>query len=265
MAVIQIPRLRSQINAIIIHYADTDAFLSGLRSFFGIYSQRKSTAALYESDRKTMLYYGLPEVVENELEIAFKGVAKNHPNEAVEIADHLWREQFFESRKLAIILVSALDSPYSDLYLRRMDQWIQKDLDEHLFNEILQASNQIPYLTVNEKWISIINSWLHSDSKVLIQYGLQALCQLVKKKEFQNLPFVFSLMMPVFSQPILAMQKELMALIKTLVHRTPSETASFLISMAEIYPSQTMLAFIRKCIPLFDEFFQQELRRVALK
>ena len=266
MAIIQIPRLRSQINALAIHYDDSKVFVSALGSFFNIYGRNKSIADLYKNEEQTtLLTYDITDVVFTELESSFKKIAKFHPRQAVETADLLWQEPIFESKKLAIILVSNLGNDYSDTYIQRIEQWIHDGLEEKIFNEILNTSDQIPFLIANDKWQGLINNWLNSDSRQMIRNGLKALGQLINKKEFQNLPYIFGVILPIFCQPELSIQKDLMTITKLLIKKNQPEAASFLISIGEIYPSKDVSAFIRKCLPLFDEFFQQELRLAANK
>jgi len=46
-----------------------------------------------------------------------------------------------------------------------------------------------------------------------------------------------------------------------MAEKNPSETASFLISVGEIYPEKQVRAFIRKCLPFFDEYFQKVIKQ----
>jgi len=261
MAIIQIPRLRSQINAVAAHYGDSGTFISALKSLLINYSRNKHFPLLIEDSEQELNHYDLAEVVMVELESAFIRLAKNHPQEAIEIADRLWREPVFEQKKLAIILVSHLGNEYGETFVQHVDKWIDEDLEDKLLNEILDASEQIPFIVTSKKWLDLIYHWLNSSSRKLIRNGLKALGQLISRKDFQDMPYVFGLLFPVFSQPDLAIQKNLLNFTSLMAEKTPSETASFLISVGEIYPQKQVRAFIRKCLPFFDEYFQKEIKQ----
>jgi len=262
MTIIQIPRLRSQINAIAIHIDNTQAFLSALDAFFRIYSQNKYLPQWLENDSAGLLTYDLAEAVMTEMESTFKILSRSHPREAIDIAEQLWQDSFFESKKLAIILLANLGDEHSNHSIKHIDQWIRDDIDERLFNEILAASEDIPFLVESEKWLELIHKWLNSDSNKMIKNGLKALGQLMIKKEFQNMPSVFSLTLPIYMRPEIAIQKELFSFTQLLIKKSQSETASFFITLGEIYPKTEVQVFIRKCLPLFDEYYQQELQRL---
>ena len=261
MAIIQIPRLRSQINAIAAHFDDSGTFNSTLKSLLNIYSRNKHLPLLLETNPQGLYHYDLAEVVMIELETAFIKLSRNHPLEAIDIADRLWREPLFEPKKLAIILVSHLGDDYGEHFLKRVDEWIDEDLDDQLLNEILAASEQISFLVTNKKWLELINNWLNSSSSKMVKNGLRALGQIISRKDFQDMPFVFGLMFPIFIQPELSIQKNLIDFTRLMVKKSQSETASFLISLGEIYPEKKVQIFIRKCLPFFDEFYQKELQQ----
>lgn len=261
MAIIQIPRLRSQINAIAAHFDNSGTFISALKSLLNIYSGNKHFPLLLENSPQGLHYYDLAEVVMAELESAFIGLSRNHPLEAIEIADLMWQEPVFEMKKLAVITVSHLGDNYGEYFVQRMDEWIAEDLDEKLLNEILAESQHLPFLVTSKKWLELINNWLNSSSRKMVKNGLKALGQLISRKDFQDMPFVFGLMFPIFSQSDFALQKNLIDFTRLMAEKSQSETASFLISLGEIYPDNQVKAFIRKCLPFFDEFFQKEIKR----
>jgi len=261
MAIIQIPHLRSQINAIAAHFDDSGKFISALKSLLNIYSNNKHLPLLLVNSPQELHYYDLAEVVVAELESAFIGLSRNHPLEAIDIADRLWKEPVFELKNLAIILVSHLGDNYGEFFVQRMDEWINEDLDEKLLNEILIESEHMPFLVTSQKWLDLINNWLNSSSRKMVRNGLKALGQLISRKGFQDMPFVFGLMFPIYSQSDFALQKNLIDFTRLMAEKSQSETASFLISLGEIYPDKQVKAFIRRCLPFFDDFFQKEIKR----
>jgi len=188
MSIIQIPRLRSQITAITAHFGDSTTFVSALRSLLIYYSRNKHFPMLLESSAEELPQYDIAEVVMVELESAFIRLANNHPQEAIEIADILWREPVFEPKKLAVFLISHLGDRYGESYLQYAEKWINENLDERLLNEILDASEQIPFIVTSRKWLDLIYHWLNSSSRKMVRNGLKALGQLISRKDFQTCP-----------------------------------------------------------------------------
>jgi hypothetical protein len=71
------------------------------------------------------------------------------------------------------------------------------------------------------------------------------------------------LITPLYSQPDIAMQRNLTELTRWLIERSEPETASFLISMVEVNRKPAVSALVRKLMPLFDEYYQADIRKAV--
>jgi hypothetical protein len=156
-------------------------------------------------------------------------------------------------------LVSSLEDLYQNEFLRRVESWLSVDLEEVLIKDLLAAVDANPAVLQNKKWLDLIKTWLDSKDSNVVKLGLQALNGTLSRK-YNNLPAIFSLLTPMVRNSKLVVQKELINVIQALIRLSEAETASFLIMIGQLYSEDYILKFLRKCIPLFDNYYQNILR-----
>ncbi len=259
MPSVQLTRLRSQINAVVIHFQDGKDFKKSLFSLLELYSDQKVAEKNWFKQQSTFEDMHVPHSVMVELEAQLELQSKLHPDAALANADTLWESDRFEAKRLAIVLLSGSAKTQQDHAIDRIRQWISPDLDQRLMKGILEAFNNQPDILLNKHWIDSLSNWLSTDDDELRRLGLKAINETIRMN-YENLPQIFSLLTQVIQTPRISIQKELVDVILSLIDRSEPETASFLIMAGTLYQSKDVRAFIRKCIPMFDPFFQTEIR-----
>ena len=265
MPPVQLSRLRPQVNTLMAQYRDEDLFQRTLLLIFEKYAEKKSAVNVWLRPDPGMPSYNLSPIALNELENAFEVLAKVHPEEAIQLADMLWKQDMYEPRKLAIIALSALLPPYQEAFIERAKSWIPQGLPDSLIGEIMEQSSRKPKIVASPQWMEMVRAWLWSQDKNLRKIGMRAIGNMARSKEFHNLPLVFELIEPLYTNPKIALQKNLTELTRVLIARSQPETAAFLISLVEMQRKQEVSALVRKLLPLFDEYYQDEIRHVVMK
>lgn len=259
MPLVQLSRLRSQLNALAVHFKDPKVFRDSLTSLFLMYENKASTTNIWLRKNTQFSSYNVPESVMTELESRITILSRQMPEFALVNADNLWEMPYYESKKTAIALIANLEETYQNEFLCRVQSWISVDLEDVLIKDILAAIEKKPAILQNKQWLGMIKTWLDSNDTNLIKLGLKALNRTLSHK-YQNLPDIFSVLTPIVHNPQKVVQKELMGVIQALILQSEAETASFLMMVGELYPNENVLLFLRKCLPQFDKFFQIELR-----
>ena len=264
MPPVQLARLRPQVNALMAHYQDREYFRKTLLLLLEKYSEKKSATNTWLQDDHNIPAYRVPLIVMNELESALQILAKTHPQACIPLAETLWAQTHYEPRKLAIFLLAKLASPFQEQFVLHMRDWISADLDQNLIREIIEQSGRKPEIVTSSQWINLVRSWINSSENDLQRIGIRAVALLVEDRAFQNLPLVFELITPLYTQPNFAVQKNVMDLTRKLIERSQPETASFFISLAEVHREEPIYALIRKSLPLFDPLYQDEIRKTVI-
>ena len=265
MPPVQLARLRPQVNTLMNQYQDEGLFEKTLLLIFEKYTEKRSATNAWLRPDPGMPSYDLSPLVMNELENAFESMAKLHPQEAIRLADRIWQQTYYEPKRLAILTLAALRPPHSEAFFQRIEQWIPAGLEDCLISELIEQISRLPETVTSERWIGLVHTWLYAEDKNLAKIGMRAVSKLVENTGFQNLPLVFDLIEPLYAQPKIALQKNLGALTRVLIERSQPETAAFLISLVDLHPSPPVSALVRKLLPLFDEYYQEEIRQVVMK
>jgi hypothetical protein len=264
MPPVQLSRLRPQVNALMSHYQDQDLFAKTLRRLLEKYSEKQNSAnAWLRFDPGLPAYYASP-VVMNELESALELLAKTQPGQCVPLAETMWREAYYEPKKLAVFLLARLGPPWHLEFIRHIESWFAEGMNEALTAEIIQQSSQKLEIISSREWFSLLESWIMAGDKQLQKTGIQAVECLLANRAFHNLPLVFNLVAPLYSQPRITLQKDMQELTRALIERTQPETASFLIAMVELNRKENVAALVRKLLPLFDEYYREEVRKAVV-
>jgi hypothetical protein len=273
MPPVQLARLRPQVNALMSHYEDQALFsrtlLLILEKYSEKFSQRPGSPGARAPQRldPELPAYNVPPVVLNELESALEALAKLQPQQSACLADVMWAQPSYESKKLAIFLLARLPAGYQGEFIARIQRWFAggiPNISQSLIAEFIQQSSQKLEIISSRAWLALLRAWIASEDKRLQQIGMQAAGDLAANRAFQNLPLVFELAAPLYSQPKITLQKDLAALTRRLIERSQPETASFLISLVELSQKPAVSALVRKLLPLFDEYYREEIRKAVI-
>jgi hypothetical protein len=260
MSLVQLSKLNSQLNALAAHFNDPVIFKKTLISLFLLYEKKVLSSVSWSRNSSQLQSYNVPESVMTELESRIAGLSRIYPEQTLVNADILWDIPYYESRKIAIVMITSIGDEFQNEFLKRIQLWLSASEDEILKKDLLTAVEEKPAIMQNKQWLDLIKTWLNSSDVTKIKLGLLALNKTLGR-DFQNLPEIFSLLTPLVSRPNLAIQKELTGILQTLISISPAETASFLMMVSELYSNDDVFLFLRKCLPLFDNFFQEEIRR----
>jgi hypothetical protein len=259
MPSVQLNRLRPQINAVINHFENSEEFQRALLALLQLYGDQKAHKNNWLEIQQTTKEYHVPPSVIIEIKSRLSLTSKKCPISALNNACSLWISNIYELKQLAITILASLGEPQQEQVIEQIGQWINPELDPRLMKEILDAFVDNPGILLNSGWVSFLSNWLSSVDDELQRLGLKALRQTVQMN-YHNLPQIFNLITPMIPKLSISIQKEMTEVVKALIDHSEAETASFLIMAGTLYPENEVRAFIRKCLPMFDPYFQSEIR-----
>jgi hypothetical protein len=259
MPSVHLTKLRSQINAVAIHFQEKVDFNRSLISLLEFYSDQKEVGRDWYKTKSAITDLHVPHSVMAELDARLELLAKEHPDAALSNADILWAVDRYESKHAAISLLAGLAQSHQKQAIEKIRQWIVPDLDLRLMKEMIEAFKNRRGILLDKQWVDSLSNWLSKDDDELQRLGLKAISETIRMN-YENLPQIFVLLTPVIQNPRISIQKELIDVIQALIERSEAEIASFMIMAGTLYPKKDVLAFIRKCLPMFDPFFQAEIK-----
>ena len=261
MPSVQLERLRPQINAIITQYENSEMFTRSLISLLKSYSDDIDYSSSQISAYSLIPRLNVPQIVLNQLEISLKHLALNYPSQTKLIIENLWGQRYFETKKIALILLSNLPSQENDFYFKKINIWVNADIEGPIIDVILENAIQNKDILESKQWLALIEEWLYSNINHLRKIGLTAIAGLIDADTYHNLPAIFHIAEPLLSKPHVSINKDLTVLIHSLIKASQPETAAFLIHLSIMYPEPEVHALIRKCIPFFDQYYASEVSK----
>lgn len=253
-------RLRFQIEALMKHFQSPPNFHRHLRNLFSLYANRALRSGDTTALKPLEPRYQLPQPVLRQLELDLQPHIKADPQSALELADELWQDNYFEIQQTAIIILNLVPANSSEPILERLNKWLTPGLDKTLTSFLLSAGTRVLQLSFPDSWETFIETLLRSNDRKTIAQGIQGLTEGMKRTAFKNLPAVFRLVSPFIRNPDSAYRRELEALVQALADRWPTETAYFLKQALSISESPETARLVKKTLSFFNDNLQEDLR-----
>ena len=187
-----------------------------------------------------------------------------NPQVALELADELWQDEYFEVLQVAIFILGNVPVEDPDQIVKRIKEWLSAEIDPLLASQLFSVGTQSLQPHFHEAWESLIHGYLSDKDPKKVNYGLIGLIQGLKSPSFSNLPAVFRLTSPFLQEPSPEIMRSLEKLIKTLAEQSPIETMVFLKQAISISESPDTIRLVKNAIQTFPEDLQQEIK-AALK
>jgi hypothetical protein len=261
MPAIQLARLKIQAAQLADLYSQPALFVRRLLELFDFYADRTYRAGQAGVRIPQIAYFHIPKPVMRQLEQELTQICASHPQEAITLADELWKAVFLETRRLAIHILCQVDPIPPEPILARLRSWAQPAEEPQLLDALLASGRTCLQKNRPDLWLNLLQNWLNDEQPLLQAMGLRALISLVNDLQFKNLPFVFTLLMPVIRSHHRDLQPEVINLVAALADRTPVETAYFIHQALQKGREPPLVRVVRRCLPCFPADQQAFLRQ----
>ena len=262
MPAIHLARLKIQVTELLVYFNSPVNFIRELHILLEFYADRTRRSGRSGTPKPLLRSYNVPRQVIRRIKSDSVQLIIENSQRALSLADHLWEDNWFESRLLAISILGLLPLEYHIQVGERLQQWGKNCREDGLLDQLLdegaasiQEDNPDEYQLLVEEWLSASEISSH-------KLGLRALPALVLNPTFENLPVVFRLLAPLIRESTSVLETDLLRAVRALGKRSPNETAYFL-RQNFIAPHKSGLAVItRRSLDVFPLELQKLLREV---
>lgn len=258
-------RMRFQVEALMAHYADPKAFHLALNDLFELYANHALRFGDSVGIRPMIPMYHLPAPLLRQLEVDLERMVAESSLPALELADELWQDAYYETKLVAIHLLGLYPLESSQPVLDRLDLWITDRLDLSLLPKIFSAGtrqlqNQYPAV-----WESYLETFLQSEDPQKVSVGFLGLAEGLNNPQFQNLPALFRLVGPHVHDPQPQTLKSLTTLLRSLAKVSPTETGFFLKQILSTAQSPELKRLIKDSLSAFPFEVQDGLKPLVIR
>ena len=227
MPAIDIARLKIQTAVLVENFDQPAVFIPELHKILDLYADRTMRKGIVRTQISVLPAYQAPASVLRQIEMEVGVLTSIFTDQALNLADYLWKDGYLESRLLAAALLGRI-KPETPTLISRISEWVSVSKDEQLVKALLGTSLKRVRRETPDEFLKLIHSWLDLDSPKSWGHAIHAIIPLLADPDFQNLPPIFDSLSPVVKILPPAMQNDLADLINALYTASPVETTYFL-------------------------------------
>ncbi|GIV66884.1 MAG: hypothetical protein KatS3mg047_1277 [Bellilinea sp.] len=263
MPAVSLTHLKKKIELLRWKYTQPDEFVIQLRNLLESYSDHtyRASASAPESSRQIEAYH-VPPIVVRQIELTLYTLVNENPTPALELANVLWKEKKEEPRLLATYLLGLLPPPEFERTLQKIEEWAFSENDRELLESLFERGTVNLRRYAIQQWLTKIQEWASRSSIQSQQLSLMALLPLLRDRQFENLPQVFSICTPLFQSSQKGLTHPLSQVLITMAERTPAESVYYIRQLVGSAPSDDLRRLIRRCLPAFPDDVQERIRPV---
>lgn len=252
MPAIDLTKLDKQINDLASSFDNPAEFrvkLHDLLSYYHLYARKPSKEKLPKS---FMRHYEIPDQVIRQIELGLKPCITARPQQSLDLARELWKDDYFESRHLAAYLLGQLGPDQAAFVQTTLETWLDQSLDHAVLDTLLNNATRSLRASSTQEWDRFLGKLLDSRSERLQYAGLLALAADLPKRPLTAFIFVYKALRPFFQSSEAKIHELLYQIVEILAKRNPSETVYFLKQVLAETNQHAIERQMRRFIPFFN-------------
>jgi len=264
MPAIHLDRLEQQLN--LIFNSDTSGVLFK-ENFLSLIETHSNLAyqAGHDLQRKSLTpKLHLPPILMHRVQLRLVSLSNKNPELAIDYAEQLWSVNTYETKLFAAIIIGNLSEVLKNEVTQRLLKWGMETTDYEVHQLLFINGSKNIRQTNQNIWLESLLSWIESNDQNQIVIAISAIRALIHDPAFVNLPRIYKIITPLFTNTNRKVNAALQILINDLAEINPNETAHFLSGVLLRFPPKVTKQIIRKSLKLFPEKQQLFLRNSLL-
>lgn len=243
MPAFQLKKLQQQLEQLLRHFALPTEFHVQLTRLFERYEQPSYRYGVGVKAPPEPAYHIQGQMLE-ELENELKRMAFERPRSALLLAGECWKDQYFETRYIAAVVMGSAplfnQVLYQEAFLEMLTVADETESQMMLFDLAGKPlrEERFPLL------VEMITGWLYGTEQTR-QYAFSALKSLIKAGDLNHLPTIFRLVEPFVIAGEVNQQDELLRIMDGMAHLSPMETAHFLSEITTHFYGEDRMQYFR--------------------
>jgi len=249
MPAFQLQQFRQQLNQLLVDFALPTAFHQQLTHLFERYEQPSFRYGEGVKAPPEPAYH-IPSVMMEELNSALTRMAAERPRSAVLLAQECWRDPYFETKKIAVVLMGSAPLFDTDYFEDAFLHMLQQADTEHLDMLFLHAPKKYAeeHFTRLVDWIT---DWLADTQTRQIAYA--AIQGIIDRGNLDHLPTIFRLVEPAVIRGDAGERDHILQIMEGLADLSPMETAYFLSEITRHFYGDERMQYFRALCRSLDQ------------
>lgn len=262
MPAVELGRLQQQVNQISDLFQDPPSYLHSVESLLKDHAGPTHRQGRVKGLRPILRSYEVPPPLLKLLTLEMSLQAKNHPQEALAIADGLWEQETLETKELAIHLLGSIVLPTMEEITKRLETWAGENREQLLVPQLSDQGTRSLRSGSAEQIFGCAAALIRNSDhrKQILCLGM--LQNLIAANHFPDLPGLFELLLPACKEPDRKTRPELASLLIELAKRTPKETEYFLHELLGDEPGEESHWLVRQAMKALPEDSRLRLQSI---
>lgn len=261
MPAIQPARLKQQAALLAEHFDQPAAFVRSLHHLLEGYAERVARPGQSGGPAILLKTYRVRPPVLRQILIELTPLAKEQPEDGLQLCDALWEQPYLEFRTLASGLLGQIPIPPAEPVVDRLQIWIKPEIEPGLVDLLFTQGMEGLRHDQPVVLLHLIEGWLDSGNLFNQQIGLRALLPLIRYPDYENLPAIYSLIQPLIQSAPLALRPDLLDVLEALARRSPQEMAFMFRQSLSLPGSKNAAWLIRQSLSVFPASLEEMLRK----
>lgn len=260
MPAVELGRLQQQVTHLSDRFTEPANYARGVVDLLRDHGVPVHRQGRVKGLRPILVSFQAPPPLLRLLSLEMSAQARQHPAEALEIADELWARPTLETRKLAISLLGSIPADSAGEITRRLEDWAHENREQLLVAELSTNGTKSLRAMDQELVLEMAGRLLGGEDARKKVMAIGALQNLVRERQLSNLPRLFDMLAPACQEPDRKIRPELAELLVNLAGVSPKETEYFLQQISAGQPSDGARWLARQAARALPEDGQARLR-----
>lgn len=261
MPAVELARLSQQIEILVWQFTRPADFLLRLRDLYHLYANRVYKAGHAVSPGSQTPTFHIPAILMRRLETELRPACEQHPNAAFTLVDALWKENIYEYRLLAAILLGMIRLSSPDEVSGRLLAFTETPLDMKVLEAVLSFGGRKMRRELPDAWIMLLETWANASSLAVQAVALKAIEVSSMDENFSNTPPLFRIFSSFLQKGPATLQGELQTTLLALLKVSPNETVYLLRQILPLTNSPTTQRLVRLSLAQVPAEYQNILRQ----
>jgi hypothetical protein len=260
MPAIQLARLKIQVTDLLAYFDDPVGYMVEFHALLNFYADRTRRPGRSGRPKPLIQAYNVPRQIMRRIENDLRPFVATNPPGALELADHLWADPWYESRSLAISILGLISPEKPDFIVERLQTWGKSCREDALLDALLDIGAAGLRTENPDQFLSLVEFWLSDDDKTSRKNGMRALPALILMPNFENLPTIYRILSPLIREASSVLEVDLTRTVRALAKRSPQETAYFLKQNLIAPHKAGLTTILRRSLDVFPPDLEEMLR-----
>lgn len=262
MPAIQPARLKLQAIELAASLHQPNVFVRRLDDMCEFYANRTYRPGVSgESHPSLLKSYHVPAPVLRQVQQELIPFVNADPQATLALCQALWAEPILEHRLLAAGILGELPPPSSAEQIELLRNWIESIPEDQVLTAVLQQGTRQLRQHKPELLIELAESLLNRSQVLSLQAALRLLETLANEPSFENLPAIYTRVASLARTLPTTVRPNMVALLRTLLRRAPSEVAFFLRDNLQAPNNPDTPWLIRQLLDEFPPEIRDSLRQ----